>query len=61
MLLFDFVSVVTLEGSAEGELEAHDCGEDGLAGLAFAFHRNALVLAGCGLDNDLEEPIAVGV
>lgn len=61
MLLAGIVGVAPLEGAAESRLEAHDGGEDGLAGFALALHRHALSVTGFCLCDDLEVAVAVGV
>ena len=40
---------------------AHDGGEDGLAGLALAFHKRTLCVSSGGLNDELEVGVAVGV
>lgn len=59
MLLLGVVSVMPLEGSPEGGLEAHDDRKEGFAVLTLPLYRNALFVASGGLHNDLVVAFAV--
>lgn len=61
VLLVSIVGVVRLEGAAEGGLEAHYGGKDGLAGFDLALHWHALSVTGGDLHDILEIAVAVGV